>query len=78
MPPGEATQNRAAGRRILQGTCRTRTAGLSGYPEVMRTANQEIVEVTSLPVDTQLSDPLCLAAKSLTVVTQRALVEGAN
>jgi len=36
------------------------------------------VEVTSLPVDTQLSDPLCLAAKSLTVVTQRALVEGAN
>jgi len=51
-------------------------SAISGYLEVMRTANQEIVEVASLPVDTQLSDPLCLAAKSLTVVTQRALVRG--
>ena len=77
-----AVQREARGnvgsREFCKDDAATRIAGLSGYLEVMRTANQEIVEVTSLPVDTQLSDPLCLAAKSLTVVTQRALVEGAN
>ena len=52
-----AVQREARGnvgsREFCKDDAATRIAGLSGYLEVMRTANQEIVEVTGLPVDTR-------------------------